>query len=148
MKNQEEIKFLQKLALEKLDFDIDVADAFHEIASYLEKKSQGLHAKLGFNSSVNKYQERTRIIILYLFLCQSIQLYNTDLSTKELSYANDLVEKIEVGYFKDEIVDSTFAQELREENYTLDAKSAEHSLQTRIVSILNDVMPKGAWVVE
>lgn len=148
MKNQEEIKLLQKLALEKLDSDINVADAFHEIANYLEKKSEGLYAELGFNSSINKYQERTKIVILYQFLCQSIQLYNADLSTKELSYANDLVEKIEVGYFNDETVDSTFAQELRKENYKIDAKSAELSLQARIVSILNDVMPDGAWVVE
>ncbi len=148
MKNQEEIKLLQKMALEKLDSDINLADAFHEIASYLEKKSEGLYAELGFNSSVNNYQERTRIFILYQFLCQSIQFYNAKLSTKELSYANDLVEKVEVGYFKDETVNSSFAQELREENYTIDAKSAELSLQARIVSVLNDVMPDGAWVVE
>lgn len=144
----EKIELLRQMATDTIDSDLSLADAYFKISNYLEDKSKGLNAELSFQSSQTEFDERTRIIVLYQILTSLNQIYGLDLSSKELSYSNDLIEKVEVGYFNDESVDSTFAEELREQNYSMDGKSAEISLQTRIVYVLQDVMPEGAWVVE
>ncbi len=106
---------------------------------------------MNYSSDFTQHGEiplRTRVELLSNFLLQFISLYEEALSVKQISYANDLLEKIGVGYLDDEESDSSYAQQLRQENYKISGHDAEFSLQVRISTLLDELIPSGAWIVE
>lgn len=64
-----------------------------------------------------------------------------DYSDKEYGYLADELEDVEVGYFKDESVDSDYAKRLRDEGFTMTEQEAIDTLQHRIESIEEEVGP-------
>lgn len=64
-----------------------------------------------------------------------------DYSDKEYGYLVDELEDVEVGYFKDESVDSDYAKRLRDEGFTMTEQEAIDTLQHRIESIEEEVGP-------
>jgi len=56
-----------------------------------------------------------------------------DYSQDEYEYLNDEVEEVQVGYFKE--VDSSYAEELREEGFEMDLQEAIDTLEHRLSSI-------------
>ena len=58
-----------------------------------------------------------------------------DYSDKEYGYLNDEVEDVQVGYFKDEDLDSSYAERLREEGFELSLDEAIDILEHRLSSI-------------
>jgi len=58
-----------------------------------------------------------------------------DYADKEYGWLCDELEDVEVGFYKDESIDSGYAERLREENYTLTEEEAINILEHRIESI-------------
>jgi len=67
-----------------------------------------------------------------------------DYSEKEYGYLADELEDVEVGYFKDKVVDSDYANRLREEGFTLTKQQAIDILSHRIESIKEELGSKMA----
>ena len=64
-----------------------------------------------------------------------------DYSDKQYGYLVDELEDVEVGYFKDESVDSEYAERLRDKGFTMTEQEAIDTLQHRIESIEEEVGP-------
>lgn len=147
MKKSDLTKFLRNSAGEIIDEDVLIADALYRISDHLEENSEGTGEQLQFLSFGTEFNPRTRVKLLSTMLIQLTTIYESAVSSKQLSYVNDLVDKIEVGYL-DEKNDSSFADQLRLNNYNLSAYDSELSLQVRISNLLQEVMPIGNWIVE
>jgi len=63
-------------------------------------------------------------------------------SEKEYGYLQDELENVEVGYFKDDSVDSDYAEELREQGFTMNLQEAIDTLEHRLDSIDEDRFSK------
>lgn len=148
MKTSDLAKFLRKSASEIIDNDLRLADALYQISDHLVERSEGTRNQLQFPSFGTEFNPRTRVKLLSTILLQLTTIYESSISSKQISYVSDLVEKIEVEYFDDEENDSSFAQQLRLENYEISAHDSEFSLQVRISNLLQELMPSGAWIVE
>ena len=62
-----------------------------------------------------------------------------DYSDKKYGYLNDEVEDVQVGYFKDDDLDSSYAEELREEGFEMDLQDAIDTLEHRLSSISEEI---------
>lgn len=81
-----------------------------------------------------------RIDLLYqkaLFLHSNYIANEGDLdyADKEYGWLCDELEDVEVGFFKDDGADSSYAEKLREKNYELTEEEAINILEHRIESI-------------
>lgn len=65
------------------------------------------------------------------------QIYQNDLTTNQVGWNNDAVEDVEVGYLKDDSVDSTYAENLRSENFSMTFEEALGHLETRFQNTFN-----------
>lgn len=152
MKKKKHSEIIREIAIRNVLFDEKLTDVLHKTADYLEhiEGLQTTFRRLNFADADFRqgYSEKTKISALMAMVDILFNLYATELSEKEYGYANDLYDKVAVGYFKDIHADSTFAEGLRESKYSIDFESAEISLQARIIRLLEDVMPKGNWLVE
>lgn len=148
MKKEDLASFLRKAAGEIIYDDLLLADALYKISDHLVKRSEGTRNQLQFTSFGTEFNPRTRVKFLSTILLQLTTIYESSIASKEKSYVNDLVERIEVGYFDDEENDSDFANHLRLSKYELSADDSEFSLQVRISNLLQELMPSGSWIVE
>jgi hypothetical protein len=153
MKKKAQSEIIREIAIRNVLIDENLTNILHKAADYLENiqniKTVFKNSNLDESIFEETYSEKSKISALIAILDIITNLYVSDLSEQEYAYANDLYDKVAVGYFKDSYVaDSSFAEDLRENNYFIDFKSAEISLQARIIRLLEDVMPKGYWIVE
>jgi hypothetical protein len=80
-------------------------------------------------------------------LDRSFELFNghinnggkLDYSEKEYGYLSDEIEDVQVGYLKDEDVDGSYADRLREEGFKMTEDDAYNTLKHRIESIEDEL---------
>lgn len=99
-----------------------------------------------YNISINTMAESKKVKELldkanYLFYNHISNRGNLDYSEKEYGYLVEAIEDVEVGYFKDESVDSGYAERLRDEGFSLTEQEAIQTLELRIKNIEEEVGP-------
>lgn len=148
MKKYELAALLQGSINEIVETDTRLAEGLFRLIDRL-RKSQGRaeFPKLPCFSA-HEFSQRERVAVLMSVLDQLASVYEDSISPKQMSYVNDLLDKISVGYFEDSKSDSSFVEELRIRNYKISDPDAEFALQVRISNLLEETMPNGAWIVE
>lgn len=141
-------KQLREYADGMIGKDVLVADALYRISEYLSEKATTGQGNLSFFDFGTTFAVRTRIKCLVNVLLQLAELYQSSIPPKQLAYVNDLIDKIGVGYLEEGLNDSGHADQLRDSGYRLSAKDSEVSLQVRIANLLNELMPRGSYIVE
>lgn len=120
--------------------DIQLADHIYDLADLVLK---GEAVSLNFTYVKSKrvgYNPRTRIKLLANILTELADVYFAVITPKQLAYANDLIDEVEIGFLRDTDNDSDFARELKQTGLTVSAEDAEISLKLRIVRLIEDVM--------
>lgn len=72
---------------------------------------------------------------LYLHSNYIGNLGNLDYADKEYGWLSDELEDVEIGFFKDDSIDSDYAERLRKQKFTLTEEEAIDILTHRIESI-------------
>lgn len=140
--------YLQGSIRELVETDIGLAEDLYRLIDRLRKSQRQAEIPKPQCVSAEEFSQIERVAVLMSVLDQLSSVYEDSISPKQISYVNDLLDKIAIGYFDDPDVDSTFAEELRIGNYTISARDAEFALQVRISNLLEETMPSGAWIVE
>ena len=140
MSVQKSVKYLRLAAAETINHDLTLADHLYDLADGLGGEKITPVGKFNFSSNKIGYNSRTRIKLLVQWLTELANIYESDITSKQLSYANDLIDEVEVGFLCDTEIESDFAKPLRENGFSISPNDAELSLQVRIVRIMEELM--------
>jgi hypothetical protein len=117
-------------------------EAIEELRGMLSKVKKGKGGKAG---SITKADVQKKMDEANKLFQGHISNDGTlDYSEKEYGYLNDEIEDVQVGFFKDEDLDSDYAERLREEGFELTAEEAYNILSHRIDSI-NEELEEGKY---
>lgn len=141
-------RLLQGSINEVIETDTRLAEDLYRLIDRLTKSQRRAEFPIPPCSSADEFSQSERIAVLVSVLDQLAAVYEDSISPKQISYVNDLLDKIAVGYFDEPEAESSFVQELRSGHYTISARDAEFALQVRISNLLEETMPSGAWIVE
>jgi len=134
------VKHLRLAAARSINSNLQLADHLYDLADGLIEEKRDNRGRIRIDSNKIGYNPRTRIKLLVRSLIELTNIYGSDISSKQLSYANDLVEEVEVGYLGDTEIESDFAKELEEDALVVSEKEAESSLQLRIMRIFEELI--------